>query len=92
MVYDNTLVPSEDGSVISGGEIEKLCSDPDEKSDRVMINVIKYNPDNKADMDQYSEKVVFSLFPKIGSFIFHTGVALGDYWNQVILSFNQFFF
>ena len=83
LIVDKTLVPAENGKMISGSELKKLCSDPDEKSARVMINVIKHNPDNKADIDQYSEKVVFGLFPKIGSYIFHAGAPIGDYWDQV---------
>ena len=66
-----------------GNELATVCSDPDKKSARVMINVIKYNQENKADMDQYSNMAVFQLFPKIGSFIFHSGVAVDGYWNQV---------
>ena len=48
-----------------------------------MINVIKYNEKNKADMDEYSTKVIFDLFPVIRSRIFEAGAVTDDYWDQV---------
>ena len=61
-----------------------------------MINVIKYNEKNKADMDEYSTKVIFDLFPVIRSRIFEAGSVTDDYWDQVhnkisiaILSWGQ---
>jgi len=82
LIVDDSLVPSKESIV---GEFGDMCGSNKDPTPRVMINVIKHNKDNKADMDIYSEKCIFELFPRIGSYIFHAGSAMGDYWDQVAL-------
>merc|ERR1712189_112972 len=50
-------------------DLSTLCNEENfkNKSPKIMINVIKYNEKNKADMDEYSTKVIFDLFPVIRS-------------------------
>ena len=48
-----------------------------------MINVIKEAENGKADLDTYTKKVIFELFPVIGTSVFYAGVALSDGWSQV---------
>ena len=48
-----------------------------------MINVIKEAENGKADLDAYTKKVIFELFPVIGTSVFYAGVALSDGWSQV---------
>ena len=66
-------------------DLSTLCNEENfkNKSPKVMINVIKYNEKNKADMDEYSTKVIFDLFPVIRSRIFEAGSVTDDYWDQV---------
>ena len=54
-----------------------------DKTPKVMINVIKESENGKADLEAYSQKVIFELFPVIGSSVFLSGVALSDGWSQV---------
>jgi len=56
-----------------------------DKTPKVMINVIKESENGKADLEAYSQKVIFELFPVIGSSVFQAGVALSDGWSQVAL-------
>ena len=63
-------------------DIDSLCETED-KTPKVMINVIKESENGKADIDAYAQKVIFEIFPVIGSSVFYTGVALSDGWSQV---------
>ena len=54
-----------------------------DKTPKVMINVIKESDNGKADLEAYSQKVIFELFPVIGSSVFQAGLALSDGWSQV---------
>ena len=62
--------------------IDSLCETED-KTPKVMINVIKQSENGKADIDAYTQKVIFELFPVIGSSVFYNAVALSDGWSQV---------
>jgi len=64
--------------------IDSLCETED-KTPKVMINVIKQSENGKADIDAYTQKVIFELFPVIGSSVFYNAVALSDGWSQVAL-------
>ena len=48
-----------------------------------MINVIKVADNGRADLDAYTNKAVFELFPVVGTTVFYAGVALSDGWSQV---------
>ena len=63
-------------------DINSLCETED-KTPKVMINVIKESENGKADIDAYAQKVIFELFPVIGSSVFYAGVPLSDGWSQV---------
>ena len=82
MIFDNKLTPSEEPLA----DIGKLCNDENYKDSKpkVMINVIKENPEKKSDMEIYSSMTVFKLFPKVGSTIFEMGKPDGGYWDMVI--------
>ena len=82
MIFDNKLTPSEEPLA----DIGKLCNDENyrDSKPKVMINVIKENPEKKSDMEIYSSMTVFKLFPKVGSIIFEMGKPDGGYWDMVI--------
>ena len=63
-------------------DINSLCETED-KTPKVMINVIKESENGKADIDAYAQKVIFELFPVIESSVFYAGVPLSDGWSQV---------
>ena len=56
-----------------------------------MINVIKEAENGKADLDAYTKKVIFELFPVIETSVFYAGVALSDGWSQVGLFWDYIF-
>jgi len=56
-----------------------------DQTPKVMINVIKEKQTGKEDMDAYVQKVVFELFPRIGSSVLDSGVPLTGGWSQVAL-------
>jgi len=56
-----------------------------DKTPKVMINVIKEAGNGRADLDAYTQKVIFELFPVVGTSVFYAGVALSDGWSQVAL-------
>ena len=56
-----------------------------------MINVIKEAENGRADLDAYTQKVIFELFPVVGTSVFYAGVALSDSWSQVGLHNNLIF-
>ena len=66
--------------------IGELCHEENykDKKTKVMINVVKENPEKKSDIDTYSSTTIFKLFPKIGASIFELGKADGEYWDMVI--------
>ena len=63
-----------------------------DQTPKVMINVIKEKQTGKEDMDAYVQKVVFELFPRIGSSVLDSGVPLTGGWSQVgdLLLHSQF--
>merc|ERR1719391_576317 len=80
-ISPSNLTPSQEKLA----DIEKLCTEGNfkNKSPKVMINVIKNNEKNKADIDEYSTKVIFDLFPVIKTRIFEAGSVTDDYWDQI---------
>ena len=80
-MFDNTLTPTDE--VLD--DMDELCHEENykDKKPKVMINVIKRNPERESDMDIYSSTAIFTLFPKIGSSIFEMGKANGGYWDMV---------
>lgn len=62
-----------------------------DKTPKVMINVIKEAENGRADLDAYTNKVIFELFPVVGTSVFYAGVALSDGWSQVVLHNNLIF-
>ena len=64
-------------------DLEVCENNIQDKTPKVMINVIKESENGKADLEAYSQKVIFELFPVIGSSVFQAGVALSDGWSQV---------
>merc|ERR1712168_963422 len=79
-ISPSNLTPSQEKLA----DIEKLYTGENfkNKSPKVMINVIKNNEKNKADIDEYTTKVIFDLFPVIKSRIFEAGSVTDDYWDQ----------
>ena len=63
--------------------LENICAEEGEEGAKVMVNIIKIDENNTEALDQYNTKVVFELFPKIGSFMFDVGIADSDYWSMV---------
>ena len=81
LIFDNALSPTDEAL----DDMEELCHEEDYKDNKpkVMINVIKRNPERESDMDIYSSTAIFTLFRKIGSTIFEMGKANGGYWDMV---------
>ena len=64
--------------------LKSLCSGQTVKEGaKVMVNIVKLNEEKKEALEKYNNKVVFELFPKIGSFIFDMGTVDSDYWSMV---------
>eukprot|EP00092_Neocalanus_flemingeri_P025910 GFUD01028078.1.p1 GENE.GFUD01028078.1~~GFUD01028078.1.p1 ORF type:complete len:252 (+),score=87.76 GFUD01028078.1:54-809(+) len=84
IVFNQNLEKSE--NVVFDGA-EHLCTGENAKlaGAKVMVNIIKMDQNKKDALEAYNKKVVFELFPKIGSFIFDSGTVDSDYWSMAAL-------
>ena len=81
IIFDSSLTPSKE---FEFDGLDSLCSGQNvQEGAKVMVNIIKINENNKEGLEIYNNKVVFELFPKIGSFIFDMGKVDSDYWSMV---------
>eukprot|EP00090_Calanus_glacialis_P013530 TRINITY_DN22201_c0_g1_i3.p1 TRINITY_DN22201_c0_g1~~TRINITY_DN22201_c0_g1_i3.p1 ORF type:complete len:191 (+),score=62.23 TRINITY_DN22201_c0_g1_i3:306-878(+) len=83
IIFDSSLTPSKE---FEFDGLDSLCSGQNvQEGGKVMVNVVKINEKNKEALEKYNNKVIFELFPKIGSFIFDMGKVDSDYWSMVAL-------
>jgi len=83
LIFSSSLTPT---SEYQFDGLENICSgDGGEDGAKVMVNIIKIDEEKGEALEQYNNKVVFELFPKIGTFIFDLGKVESGYWSKVAL-------